>query len=213
MPTNPGSIPAPTLPAPDPGDKPTFAARMRAELAWLRDAMYTAINSVASASYTNAVEAAASAQTAIDAAAGVAAPAWSAGAYTVGQARYSPGNQLLYRCIADVSGSTDPKDDPTHWQIMWLDLTKTNVTGTTHTAAHGTRINIKTAGAACLVTMPTITAGFRCEVNVYNGRFDNAIDWGGADHEESTTDRTYLSSKYERLKIWADDGVWRISRK
>jgi hypothetical protein len=171
--------------------------------------MYTAINSIASASYTNAVEAASSAQTAIDAAAGVAAPAWTSGTYTLGTARYSPINQLLYRCILAGSSTTDPSLDPTRWQLMLLELTSTPVTGSTHTAAHLQLVKIRTAGA-CTVTLPALTSGFYCEVKVENGRTDNVINWGGANHEDSSETTSVIDSPYQLIRITGSD-VWRIS--
>lgn len=209
MPTNPGALTPPPLAAPDPGDKPTFASRMSSQLTWLRNQMYTAINSIASASYTNAVESAASAQVAIDAAAGVAAPAWTSGTYTVGTARYSPINQLLYRCILAGSSTTDPSADATRWKLMADEFTEVVITGSTHTAAHRTIIKIRTAGA-CTVTMPTLTNGFRCDIKVENGRMDNVVNWGGAGHEDSTDPTMTLDDPYEFIKITGSN-VWRVS--
>lgn len=209
MPTNPGALTPPPLAAPDPGDKPTFASRMSSQLTWLRTTMYTAINSIASASYTNAVESAASAQTAIDAAAGVAAPAWTSGTYTLGAARYSPINQLLYRCILAGSSTTDPSADATRWKLMADEFTEVIVTGSTHTAGHRTTIKIRTAGT-CTVTMPTLTNGFRCDIKVENGRMDNVVNWGGANHEDSTDATMLLDDPYEFIKITGSN-VWRIS--
>lgn len=209
MPTNPGTIPAPTLPAPDPGDKPTFAARMSSQLAWLRGAMYTAINSVASASYDNAVEAAASAQTAIDAAAGVAAPAWTAATYAVGDARYSPINQLLYRCILAGASATDPANDATRWQLMLLEATEVIVSGTAHTAAHNTLIKLRSASATT-VTMPALATNFRCYIKVENARADNKINWGGALHEDSSQTETVIDNPYQFVKV-SGSNVWRVS--
>lgn len=209
MPTNPGALTPPPLAAPDPGDKTTFASRMSSQLNWLRTTLYTAINSIASASYTNAVESAASAQTAIDAAAGVAAPPWTSGTYALGVARYSPINQLLYRCILAGSSTTDPSADPTRWKLMADEFTEVIVTGSTHTAAHRTTIKIRTAGA-CTVTMPTLTNGFVCVVAVENGRRDNKINWGGTAHEDSTETETILERPYFRPRITGSD-VWRIS--
>lgn len=209
MPTNPGALTPPPLAAPDPGDKPTFASRMSSQLTWLRNQMYTAINSIASASYTNAVEAASSAQAAIDAAAGVAAPAWTSGTYTLGTARYSPINQLLYRCILAGSSTTDPSADPTRWKLMADEFTEVIVSGSAHTAAHRTTIKIRTAGA-CTVTMPTLTNGFRCDIKVENGRMDNVVNWGGAGHEDSTDPTMLLDDPYEFIKITGSN-VWRIA--
>jgi len=209
MPTNPGVIAPPPLAAPDPGDKPTFASRMSSFMNWLRTTLYTGVNTSAQAAYTNAVEAASSAQTAIDAAAGVAAPAWTSGTYTLGAARYSPINQLLYRCILAGSSTTDPSADPTRWKLMADEFTEVIVTGGTHTAAHRTTIKIRTAGA-CTVTMPTLTNGFRCDIKVENGRMDNLVNWGGAGHEDSTDATMLLDDPYEFIKITGSN-VWRIS--
>ena len=209
MPTNPGAIAPPPLAAPDPGDKATFASRMSSLLTWLRTTLYTGVNTSAQASYTNATEAAAFAQTAIDAAAGVSAPAWTSGTYTVGTARYSPINQLLYRCILAGSSTTDPSADPTRWKLMADEFTEVIVTGSTHTAAHRTTIKIRTAGA-CTVTMPTLTNGFRCDIKVENGRMDNVVNWGGAGHEDSTDATMLLDDPYEFIKITGSN-VWRIS--
>jgi hypothetical protein len=210
MPTSPPVIPGPLLPAPNPSDRITLGARLLEFVRWVREDVYGGMNAIGAASLANATEAAVSAQVAIDAAAGVAAPVWTAGTYATGVARYDPGNQLLYRRLAPGGvSSVTPSADPTGWKLMADEFTEVIVTGSTHTAAHRTTIKIRTAGA-CTVTMPTLTNGFRCDIKVENGRMDNLVDWGGAGHEDSTDATMLLDDPYEFIKITGSN-VWRIS--
>ena len=164
MPTSPTPIDAlPT--APDRSDRATFSARATAFFAALKDAFVGQVNALASNAYANAVEAAASAVAALTSANNAAASAataiaaagatiWVSGTtYAIGDVRYSPANQKIYRRKTAGAGTTDPSADSTNWGIVSTDpqwVTKT----TNYTAVAGDALLVNTTSGAITITLP-----------------------------------------------------------
>ena len=109
-----------------------------------------------------AVAAAASAVTAaINAAAAAAATGasiWVSGTtYSIGDVRYSPTNQRVYRRKTAGAGTTDPSADSTNWGLVSTDpiwVTKTS----NYTAMAGDALLVNTTGGAITITLPAAPA-------------------------------------------------------
>lgn len=168
MPTSPPSIDAlPT--APDRADRATFSARATAFFAALKDAFVGQVNALASNAYTNAVDAfnsavaaltsannaAASAATAVSAA---GATIWVSGTtYAIGDVRYSPANQRIYRRKTAGAGTTDPSADSTNWGVVSTDP-QWAIKTTNYTAVAGDALLVNTTSGAITITLPATPA-------------------------------------------------------
>lgn len=157
MPTSPPSIDAlPT--APDRADRATFSARATAFFAALKDSFVSASNAIASNVYANAMEAYNSAAAALTSAnnaiAAAGATIWVSGTtYAIGDVRYSPANQKIYRRKTNGAGTTDPSADGTNWGVVSSDpqwVTKTS----NYNAVAGDALLINTTSAAITITLP-----------------------------------------------------------
>lgn len=189
MPTSPPAMTAaPT--APDRGDRASFSARATAWADYQKTTLVPEITSALANVYANAVgayndgvtaaaAAVAAAASAATAAANAGAAVWSTGTYVTNDRRVSPANGRVYRCTAGVTGSTDPSADPTHWELVNTGLIAVPVTGTSATAAVGTRCDLSNV-AATAITAPAGAAGAEFAVLCANGRSDNTINFGAA---------------------------------
>ena len=161
MATAPTSITAlPTAPDPD-SDESTFDS---AAYAWAGalPAWTDQSNSLASNVYNNAVETAANAESAAANAAAVigslGAAIWVSGTtYAIGDVRYSPANQLIYRRKTAGAGSTDPSSDATNWAVIAVTLQWLTKTAN-YTAAAGDCVLCNTTSAAFTLTLPASPA-------------------------------------------------------
>ena len=157
MPTSPPTIDAlPT--APDRGDRATFSARATAFFAALKDSFVSAANAIASNVYANAMEAYNSAAAALTSAnnaiAAAGATIWVSGTtYAIGDVRYSPATQKVYRRKTSGAGTTDPSADSTNWGVVSTDpqwVIKT----TNYTAVAGDALLVNTTSGAITITLP-----------------------------------------------------------
>ncbi len=126
----PVAIANPALPLADPADRATFTARKLEHLRWERDVLSPGALALAQVAKDNADDAFVSATSAATSATATAAnvalmatyanaPAWVSGAtYSIGDVRYSPADQRLYRRITAGAGTTDPSADTTNWQAI-----------------------------------------------------------------------------------------------
>lgn len=102
---------------------PTFDAQYEAFNTWEKDDLEPGMNALATNVYNNAVDTAANATIASNAAtaaaASVGAPIWVAGSYVTGSPVYSPINGMVYRRLTP-GGSTslDPSTDPSKWSVV-----------------------------------------------------------------------------------------------
>jgi len=178
-------------------DPANFDARADAKVAD-DAAKVTEYNALASNVYDNAVEAAASATTALgyrdtaliyrdaavasatSAAASAGASIWVSGTtYAIGDARWSPADGRVYRRKTAGAGTTDPTADPTNWApIAPNGLQLVILSGTTGTVNANTDTCFTNA-AACAATVPTSLAiGDSFIARFDNGRTDNTVDIG-----------------------------------
>ncbi len=131
MPTTPPTITSAPSPAPQRGEKTTFAARMDAFVTWVSAAVAqfgaaaTNVNANASEALTSATNAAASATSASGSASAAATASgailWVSGTtYAVGDCRFSPINTATYRRRSGTAGAgtTDPSLDATNWALI-----------------------------------------------------------------------------------------------
>lgn len=210
-PISPNPVSPNPLPIPDPTDKPSFTARKLSILTWLVEVFYPGFIEMANRTYTNAVAAFEASGEATLSAAGVSAPQWTAGTYAVGVPRFDIATGHTYRCILAGPSTVNPANDPTRWRLFADDLTDVEVTTTTHTAAHRTRVIIKTAGAACNVTMPALVNGARIGIKVANGRRDNIVTFGVSPHEDSTDTTMKLDARFKSFEIKGTATKWEIN--
>lgn len=177
---------APT--APDRTDRPNFSVRATAWAVYQKDHLVPEMNALGTNVYNNALsaatDAAAAAASAISAGASATAaaiagaPIWVSGTtYAIGDPRYSPANQRIYRRLTTGAGTTDPSADPTNWAVVDGDLINVVVNTASATLTAGTHAIVTYAGA-CTLTLATPAAGNRFRVTVANGRTDVAVDIG-----------------------------------
>ena len=161
--TTPPTISALPTP-PSTSDPATFDTRADAFMAALPT--HTTETNAASANvYANAVDAASSASAAAssaNAASSSAATAvsaagatlWVSGTtYAIGDVRYSPANQKIYRRKTAGAGTTDPSADSTNWGVVSTDpqwVIKT----TNYTAVAGDALLVNTTSGAITITLP-----------------------------------------------------------
>ena len=161
--TTPPTISALPTP-PSTSDPATFDTRADAFMAALPT--HTTETNAASANvYANAVDAASSASAAAssaNAASSSAATAvsaagatiWVSGTtYAIGDVRWSPANQKIYRRKTSGAGATDPSADSTNWGIVSTDpqwVIKT----TNYTAVAGDALLVDTTSGAITITLP-----------------------------------------------------------
>ncbi len=111
--------------------------------------------SSASASASSANAASSSAATAVSAA---GATIWVSGTtYAIGDVRYSPANQKIYRRKTSGAGTTDPSADSANWGIVSTDpqwVIKT----TNYTAVAGDSLLVDTTSGAITITLPAAPA-------------------------------------------------------
>lgn len=110
-------------------------------------------NASEASAVAGALSASASDASALAAAASTGATLWTSGTYTIGQTRFSPVNQRIYRCIANHTGSTDPSAAPANWALVENAMPVLVVSTTTATALGGTH-HVLTNVAATTLTLP-----------------------------------------------------------
>lgn len=165
--TTPPTISALPTP-PSTSDPATFDTRADAFMAALPT--HTTETNAASANvYANAVDAASSASAAAssaNAASSSAATAvsaagatiWVSGTtYAIGDVRWSPANQKIYRRKTSGAGATDPSADSTNWGIVSTDPQWVTKTGN-YTAVAGDALLIDTTSGAITITLPATPA-------------------------------------------------------
>lgn len=149
---------------PQTSDPSTFDARADALVAAL-PTLVTETNAVADNVYDNAVDASSNATAAASSASNASASAatavaaagatiWVSGTtYAIGDVRWSPANQKIYRRKTSGAGATDPSADSTNWGIVSSDpqwVTKTS----NYNAVAGDALLINTTGGAITITLP-----------------------------------------------------------
>ena len=165
--TTPPTISALPTP-PSTSDPATFDTRADAFMAALPT--HTTETNAASANvYANAVDAASSASASASSAGAAAnsaatavsaagATLWVSGTtYAIGDVRYSPANQKIYRRKTAGAGTTDPSADSTNWGIVSTDpqwVIKT----TNYTAVAGDSLLVDTTSGAITITLPATPA-------------------------------------------------------
>lgn len=178
MPTTPSPVTAlDGVTAPSRSDATNFRPRGDAMMAAFAP-LIAQLLALASTAYTNAVEAAASAITAV---ANANAPLWVSGTtYTLGQCAWSPASRFVYRRVVAGAGATDPSADTTNWALANpAQMVVISVAGATQTAVAGARYRLKYAGAAAVTLSAAPAEGDRVSVSAANGRTDNTINPNG----------------------------------
>lgn len=211
MPTSPPTISAPPT-APARSDPANFVTRADAWVSWL-ESEATDIGTAASATYDNAVEAAASASAAQTAAGSASATLWVSGTtYAIGDLRRSPATGLVYRRLTAGAGTTDPSADATNWVLgVAVFPQQIIVTGTTQTASASGHY-VLTNAAATTVTLPASpAAGDVVWVTVANDRIDNVIARNAKNIMGLAEDMT-LTDQYLTIRLRYADTTrgWRI---
>lgn len=197
MPTSPPALTSPPT-APQRSSPSTFATRADAWVGWLEtwapdfataadnvydNALETA--ALATAAATNADEAAASeaaaagsAQTAANSA---GAAIWITGTtYAIGDVRWSPATNYVYRRLTAGAGATDPSADPTNWALAGTTLPQMTLSVSTSNAMTANQHIVLTNAAASTATLPgSPVAGDACWITVGNDRIDNVIARNG----------------------------------
>lgn len=137
------------------------------------------------------------------AAASAGAIAWVSGTtYAVGDVRWSPVDNRVYRRRVAGAGTTDPSADSTNWGLVSSNgLQLVVVTGTTQTAASGGRYVLTNAAQSTLTAPPSPQAGDRFAVKVANGRFDNLVNWNGSKHESLSDTTMTLNGAFLSLEF------------
>jgi hypothetical protein len=132
----------------------------------------------AAAAAASATSAAASATAA---AASAGAPAWVSGTtYAIGEVRWSPVTQLIYRRRTVGGGTTDPSADPTNWGLAGGASPQiVEVTGTSVTLAVYQAAILRNAATSTATLPPAPSVGDECWVTPENGRADNVIARNG----------------------------------
>lgn len=162
-----------------------------------------------------AVAAAASAVTAaINAAAAAAATGaaiWVSGTtYSIGDVRYSPTNQRVYRRKTAGAGATDPSADSTNWSLIDTAPTVELVAGTTQTAVAGTHY-ILTNVSATTVTLPASpAAGDSVWVTWTNDLATNVIARNGQTIMGLSEDMTLNTSTNGTVQLRFVNSSWRL---
>lgn len=210
MPTSPPTIATPPTP-PQRTDISTFVQRADAWVGW-EETELAKIGTAALNTYDNAVEAAASAASAVAAAGSVSAPYWSSGTYAEGDIARSPTTHFAYRCLNAGSRTTDPALDPTNWALAFAAApVQIIVTGTTQ-AAQAFAHYVLTNAAATTVTLPSApAAGDLIWITAANGRFDNVIARNGKNIMGAADDVT-INDQYATVRLRYVDTTrgWRI---
>lgn len=165
--TTPPTIAALPTP-PSTSDPATFDTRADAFMAALPT--HTTETNAASANvYANAVDSAASASaastsasnassSAATAVAAAGAAIWVSGTtYVIGDVRYSPANQKIYRRKTAGAGVTDPSADSTNWGIVSTDP-QWAIKATNYTAVAGDALLVNTTSGAITITLPASPA-------------------------------------------------------
>ena len=175
MPTTPDTIATPPTP-PARSDISTFVARADAWVAW-EEVNAPKIGQNATATYDNAVEAAANASSAQTAAASVGAALWVSGTtYAIGDVRRSPITYFAYRRLTSGAGTTDPSADATNWALAFAAAPAMTIVSATSVSAIAFGHYVLTNASATTVTLPASpAAGDIIWVTPANGRYDNVI--------------------------------------
>ena len=161
--TTPPTISALPTP-PSTSDPATFDTRADAFMAALPT--HTTETNAASANvYANAVDAASSASASASSAGAAAnsaatavsaagATLWVSGTtYAIGDVRYSPANQKIYRRKTAGAGTTDPSADSTNWGVVSTDP-QWAIKTTNYTAVAGDALLVNTTSGAITITLP-----------------------------------------------------------
>lgn len=162
-----------------------------------------------------AVAAAASAVTAaINAAAAAAATGatiWVSGTtYSIGDVRYSPTNQRVYRRKTAGAGTTDPSADSTNWSLIDTAPTVELVAGTTQAAVANVHY-ILTNVATTTVTLPASPAsGAQVWITWTNGLVTNVIARNGQTIMGLSEDMTLDTSTNGTVQLRFVNSSWRI---
>lgn len=186
-------------PAPQPtDDTSTFNTKAFALLAALAT-FVSETNTVAGEVNTNATTATTGASTAttkaaeavvtlascisnaLAAAASAGATAWVSGTtYAVGDVRWSPVDNRVYRRKVAGAGTTDPSADTTNWGLVATGAPQLIIsTSTANAVSANAHIVLKNAAASTATLPASPAAGDIVWVTVGNGRFDNVIARNG----------------------------------
>jgi hypothetical protein len=99
--------------------------------------------------------------------------------YALGDVRYSPATQRVYRRTVAGAGTTDPSADGTNWRVVDVDPVVVVVSATTQAAVAGSHY-VLTNVAATTVTLPASPAsGDTVWVTVANSLTTNVIARNG----------------------------------
>ena len=137
---------------------------------------------------------------ALAAAASAGAAAWVSGAtYAVGDVRWSPASEYVYRRKTNGAGGTDPASDPTNWALAGSTLPQlVIVSGTTQTASSNGHYSLENVAATTLTLPASPAVGDAVWITASNGRTDNIAARNGqkimAVAEDMTLDQAYLTT-------------------
>ena len=162
---------------------PTFQTEMDA----LADNVFANATDAATSATTASTQSGIATTQASNALASATAAAASAGAslwvsgttYSIGDVRYSPATQRVYRRLTAGAGTTDPSADGTNWKAVDTEPVVVVVAGTSQTAVAYSHY-ILTNAAATTVTLPAGPAsGDTVWVTWKNNRADNVVARNG----------------------------------
>lgn len=217
------------LPTPPSTASPsTFDSRADAFLGAL-PVFQTENNAVASNVFANASDAAASASSAATqagnaatsaagavlsaqaAAASAGASLWVSGTtYAIGDVRYSPLTQRVYRRSTSGAGTTDPSADGTNWKAVDTDPVVVVVSGTTQAAVAYTHY-VLTNVAATTVTLPASPAsGDQVWVTWTNALATNVIARNAQTIMGVAEDMTLDASTNGTVQLRFVNSSWRL---
>lgn len=145
------------------------------------------VGNAAAQAVAAAASAVSSAGSAVTAAAAAGAPIWVSGTtYTIGDVRFSPATQRVYRRKTAGAGTTDPSADATNWQTVDVAPLVQDVVGPAQAAVAFSHYLLKNV-AATTVTMPASpSSGDIVWVTVCNGLTTNMVNFNGKDHQNVT---------------------------
>lgn len=169
--------------APSTSDPTTFATRADALVAWhatnvtelgaLQTDVAAKQTTASAAAVTAAADAVAAAASAAAAATSAGAAIWVSGTtYAIGDVRYSPVNQRIYRRTTTGAGTTDPSADPTNWAVVDGGNPTWVIKTANYTAVAGEALMCNTTAGAFTITLPaTPTASHVVRIADYAGTF------------------------------------------
>lgn len=142
------------------------------ELSTLISEMNTDIGQANTDASTATAQALIATAQALAATAAASVAVWVSGtSYVEGNGRYSPITFLSYRCISDVSGTTDPSADADHWRPLNPDNTVNNIGST----GGGTQDIDLAIGRLVNLTVDTSANTFTFSNPTASGTFDGFV--------------------------------------